>query len=216
MFLNFIKKNIKWLITKRRFRHARIYGGVVVCQNTNLGENVVLFENTCLIKSTVGAYSYVQKNSTIVNTDIGKFCSISSNVHLGVVDHPSHFISTSPVFYDNEKPLPQFFVNQNNNLKITKATAIAHDVWIGQSVIVKSGVTIGTGAIIGAGAIVVKDVAPYSIVSGVPAKLVKWRFEESVRNGLLLSKWWNLPSCDLILLSDKFDDPKAFLKEVMG
>lgn len=211
---NWIKSIIRHFLTKRRFVNAVVYSGAEVSSNSMLEDNVVIFNNTSIINSEVSASSYIQKNSVIVNTNIGKYCSIASNVYIGSAEHPTHFISTSPIFYDNEQPLPAFFVDRQLNDQTIHQTVIGNDVWIGQGVIIKSGINIGTGAIIGAGAVVVKDVAPYSIVVGVPAKHIKWRFDEIIRHSLLDSKWWELPTTFLVTLQNEFESPELFLKKI--
>ena len=212
--IDWLKAYVRFSLTKRRFPKAIIYRGAEINSNSLLEENVVIFHNTSVINSKVSAYSYIQKNSVISNTQIGKFCSIGSNVYVGSAEHPTHFISTSPIFYDNEQPLPEFFVDRQLNDQTIHTTIIGNDVWVGQGVIIKSGVNIGTGAIIGAGAVVVKDVAPYSIVVGVPAKHIKWRFDDVIRSKLLKSKWWELPSFLLSTYQNEFEKPELFLKKI--
>jgi len=212
--IDLLKAQIRLFQTKRRFPKAVIYRGAEVTSSSILEDNVVIFNNTSIINSKVSASTYIQKNSVISNTQIGKYCSIASNVCVGSAEHPTHFISTSPIFYDNEQPLPEFFIDRQLNDQTNHTTIIGNDVWVGQGVIIKSGVNIGTGAIIGAGAVVVKDVAPYSIVVGVPAKHIKWRFDDVIRSKLLKSKWWELPSSLLSTYQNEFEKPELFLKKV--
>jgi acetyltransferase-like isoleucine patch superfamily enzyme len=212
--INCLKANIRLFQTKRRFPKAVIYPGVEISSSSSLEENVVIFNSTSIINSTILDNTYIQKNSVIINTKIGMYCSIASNVHVGNAEHPTHFVSTSPIFYDNNQPLPEFLVDRPLNEQKKQQTIIGNAVWIGHGVIIKSGINIGTGAIIGAGAVVVKDVEPYSIVVGVPAKHVKWRFSETIRNGLLSSKWWELPKSFLSTLQNEFEIPEIFLKKI--
>ena len=114
---------------------------------------------------------------------IGKYVSIARNVTLGLGQHPTNLVSTSPIIYNNN---PQYL----NVEQYLKPVEIDNDVWIGTSAIVMGGVHIHTGAIVAAGAVVTKDVPPYAIVGGVPAKIIKYRFDEPTRNKLLASKWW--------------------------
>ena len=211
--INWIKKEIKFFLLKRKFIKSKIYKGVVVDNSTVLGKHSVVFENTILINSHLDDYSYIQKNSEIVNTKIGKFCSIASNVTIGLANHPTHLFSTSPVFYDCSQPLPFFFTDKIYKKELILETIIGADVWIGQGVMIKSGVTIGVGAVIGAGAVVVKDVEAYSVVGGVPAKHIKYRFEENLRKELINSKWWILEDSKLIDLTRYLNSPKEFLEQ---
>ncbi len=118
------------------------------------------------------------------------FCSIASNVTIGPGIHKMDGISTHPSFYTFNTPLPKRFVISDLFLN-SKRVSIGHDVWIGEKVIILDGLKIGTGAIIAAGAVVTKDVEPYAIVGGVPAKILKYRFEPQLIQQLLESCWWN-------------------------
>ena len=93
----------------------------------------------------------------------------------------------------------------------TPMTTIGHDVWCGLRVTIKAGVNVGTGAIIGAGSVVTHDVPPYAIVAGVPAKVIKYRFEEDLIRNLLESKWWELPDEKLKIVANHIRQPEVFL-----
>ncbi len=212
--VKWLKSSVKFFILKRKFSRSTLYFGVKIDSESQLGNNSVIFSNTVLINSTVGDYSYVQKNSEIVNTEIGKFCSIASGVSIGLANHLTNFLSTSPIFYDNSQPLPFCFTDKKYEVKISPKTIIASDVWIGQNVMIKTGISIGVGAVVGAGAVVTKDVDPYSVVAGVPAKHIKYRFDEMLRENLVKSKWWELKDEELIKLAAYFDKPSDFLREL--
>jgi acetyltransferase-like isoleucine patch superfamily enzyme len=209
--IDYIKNTIKHILLLKRFPQSKIYSNVNVDKNSYIGLNTVLFNNVSIQNTQIGDYTYVQSNSVISSSSIGKFCSIASNVHIGLAEHPMHLISTSPVFYDNTQPLPAFFIEKKESENICLPVEIKEDVWIGQSVIIKSGVSIGIGAVIAAGAVVVKDVEPYSIVGGVPAKHIKYRFDEILRNSLIQSKWWEYPDNKLIELSSYFNRPDELI-----
>jgi acetyltransferase-like isoleucine patch superfamily enzyme len=150
----------------------------------------------------------------LYKTIIGNYCSVASNVSIGLPDHPASLICTSPVFYDNSQPLPYFFVKNKTIADISNVTHIGSDVWIGQGVMIKSGVTIGTGSIVGAGSIVTKDVPPYSIVAGIPARTIRLRFSAKLINELIDSKWWEEDPKTLIKLREYFNDPEIFLEKL--
>jgi acetyltransferase-like isoleucine patch superfamily enzyme len=160
-----------------------------------------VIEADCDLKgnpSYLGRGLYIGNNTLIYNTDqIGDFSSISSNVKIGLAAHPKHFLSTSPLFYSASRGLIKDSVDWNRN---PKKVIIGHDVLISANVLILEGITIGTGAIIGAGAVVVKDVAPYTIVAGIPAKPVALRFPEELIRKLLESAWWNLPMEQILKL----------------
>lgn len=148
----------------------------------------------CKVKnSQIGFYTYVGPKTTINNTIIGNYCSISSNVRMGLGNHPTTFFSTSPIFYGENN-----IFNNNNYIHLEynekeefKKISIGNDVWIGAEVIILDGVKIGNGAVVAAGSVVTKDVANYSIVGGVPAKLIKRRFDDKTIIDLENSSWWD-------------------------
>lgn len=121
---------------------------------------------------------------------IGLFCSIVKNVSIGTGDHPTNFISTSPFFYSRNNPFKTKIIDADyfNELR---EVVIGNDVWIGTNAVIKNGIKIGDGAIIGANAIVAKDVNPYSIVVGAPAKELKYRFDNDTITKIRKMEWWN-------------------------
>ncbi len=139
----------------------------------------------------MGRCSYMGDSCRIV-ADIGRYCSISNNVITVEGKHPLDRISTSPVFYSLNEQCGMTYATNNayEEINLNRKTVIENDVWIGENVIIKSGVKIGTGAVVAMGAVVTKDVAPYSIVGGIPAKMIRKRFDESTVNSLLNSQWW--------------------------
>lgn len=205
------KALLRRLLLRKRFPRSVIYVGAVADRSSVLGEYSILFRNVVLLDSTLGAYSYVQSDSTICNAEIGPFCSIASNVNIGLGAHPTFMVSTSPVFYDNEQPAPKFFTRERLFTKIFSRTIIGADVWIGQGAMVKAGVKIGTGAVIGAGSIVTKDIPPYSVAVGNPCRPIKLRFQENICQGLLDSRWWEFEEARLEKLAPLFSDPELFL-----
>jgi acetyltransferase-like isoleucine patch superfamily enzyme len=141
-------------------------------------------------KTIIGDFSYITANSNIINATIGKFCSIATGVKIGLGMHPSNFVSTHPSFYSENKKNIFSFSDKEYFIEHDKIV-IGNDVWIGTDVIINYGVTIGSGAIIAAGAIVTSNVESYSIVGGVPAKLIKYRFNKEIIDFLLEYKWWD-------------------------
>ena len=138
----------------------------------------MISENTYVSNNTeIGDYSYINSNSSIENATIGKYCSISSGVYVCPYNHKREYISTSPYnrYYSNE----------------IKRVYIGNDVLISLNVIILEGVRIGNGAIIGAGSIVTKDVNPYEIVAGVPAKHIRYRFSKERIEYLQNLNWWD-------------------------
>lgn len=144
-----------------------------------------------------GRYTTIGYNGTIHGTiTIGKYCQIGPDVAIIATNHPNTFLTS----YINK----QLFNGQLMKNKEEAEIIIGNDVWIGQHTTILSGVTIGNGAIIAAGAVVTKDVAPYSIVGGVPAKEIKKRFSDSVINEIKLLKWWDKSESELEKLKPLF------------
>lgn len=159
----------------------------------------------------VGDYSYISRNSFVNNAEIGKFCSIGPNFCCGLGIHPVNGISTSPMFYSVGKQNGYSLVNEN---KITesKKTTIGNDVFVGANVTVLDGVNIGNGAVIGAGAVVTKDIPPYAIAVGVPARVVRYRFETDQIEQLNSIEWWNYELDKLNEIEASFFDLSTFLE----
>lgn len=160
----------------------------------------------------LGDYSYIAKNSNITNCIIGKFCSIGPNFCCGLGVHPTNGISTSPMFYSTAKQNGITLTNENK-IEETKQTVIGNDVFIGANVTVLDGVTIGDGAVIGAGAVVVNDIPPYTIAVGVPAKIVKYRFEKEKIEKLLQIRWWDWELAKLQSIENDFFEVEKFLSK---
>lgn len=145
-----------------------------------------------LLSSSVDKYTYVSPNTTLAYTDVGRFCSISSNCLIGLANHSLEFLSTSPI-YTNQHNSTGYIWSSADLFEEYKHTVIGSDVWIGSNVIIIGGVNIGSGSIVGAGAVVTKDVPPYAIVGGVPAKIIRYRFDRPIVEKLLQMEWWNAP-----------------------
>jgi acetyltransferase-like isoleucine patch superfamily enzyme len=158
-------------------------------QNAGFGNGNFVGENVTIENSVISDNSYIGDNSIVSYASIGKFCSVSSNVVIGLGIHPFNMVSTHPAFYSNNKAYKCFA--DRLYIEEHKETVIGNDVLIGMDVKIMDGIRIGDGAIITAGAIVTKDVEPYSIVGGIPAKLIKYRFSEDLINKLKKIPWWD-------------------------
>lgn len=180
--------------------------------NVELGVHTKVYPPYFLHNVQLGDYSYVSKNCNISHCSIGKFCSIGPNFCCGFGIHPIDGISTSPMFYSTAKQ-NGITLCKEGKFDEAKHTVIGNDVFIGANVTVLDGVNVADGAVIGAGAVVVKDIPPYAIAVGVPAKVVKYRFDESTIKALLEKQWWNGTEEELKQIERDFWDLESFLKE---
>lgn len=155
---------------------------------SRIDKSTRIFRNVQVFNSHVEKYSYVGPGAKVIYANIGSFCSIAGGSIIGLGNHPTSFISTSPVFYSKKNALRKVWTKQS--FIEYKRIVIGNDVWIGSRAIIMGGVNIGNGAIIGAGAVVTKDVPAYAIVGGIPAKIIRYRFEPSIVNKIEELKWW--------------------------
>lgn len=173
----------------RKFPTCHFYPGVSIDDFSSFGKYNVVFQNVMINNSVIGDHTFIQKDSIINHASIGRFCSIAMRVTIGLGQHPTDCVSSHPAFYSSTQPLVKTF-SKSDMFMPFKRTYIGHDVWIGQNAMIKDGVNIGTGAVIGAGAVVVKDVPEYAVVAGVPAAIIKYRFDEETRMQIIESRWW--------------------------
>lgn len=179
--------------------------------NSTIHKTSKIESGSQVVNSVMDKYSFCGYDCEIVNCEIGRFCSIANNVIIGGAMHPIEWVSTSPVFYAGRDSVRKKF--QQFNRPSDKKTFIQNDVWIGNNSLIKQGVTIGHGAIIGMGSVVTKDVPPYEIWAGNPAKLIRKRFDDNVIEKLLKSEWWNLDDTQLKKVSTNFYDTETTIKK---
>lgn len=142
-----------------------------------------------LKNSRVGRYSRINPGCKIMNTTIGNFTAIGRDTTIGLGRHPMDYLSTQNIFYKNNK-MTNKWVKQIHLPPMN--IHIGSDVWIGIEAMIMDGVKIGNGAVIGARSVVTKDVPPYAIVVGQPARIIKYRFSEEIIEELEKIQWWNL------------------------
>ena len=158
----------------------------------------------------LGFFSYVSRGTQVYNAEVGKFTCIGPETIIGPGEHPVRgYISSHPAFYSTLAQAGTTFSDKDYVDEIPRTT-IGHNVWIGARAIIRAGVTIGDGAVIAAGAVVAKDVAPYTVVGGVPAQVIRDRFDEPVKKLVEASEWWNWPSEKLAKHAAEFRDEKMF------
>lgn len=162
-----------------------------------------------LVNVTMARYSYIGNFCTVLNTNIGAFCSIADNVIIGGASHPLDWVSTSPVFHSGKNVMIKNFYG--HSFENTYITNIGNDVWIGNNCLIKAGIKVGNGAVIGMGSVVTKDVGPYEIWGGNPAKLIRKRLSEEKIYELLNTKWWNYDDKKLENLALYFSNVESFI-----
>lgn len=150
-----------------------------------------LGEFNLIVDSKLKYMTYTADNVLIINTTVGSYCSIGNGVKIGLGIHPTSFVSTHPGFYSTMLKSGRTFAKENT-FNESRAVEVGHDVWIGSNAFISDGIKVGHGAIIAAGSVVTKDVKPYEIVGGVPAKHIKYRFSENIVSQLLDLQWWNM------------------------
>ncbi len=181
--------------------------------NSTIHKTAKINSGATIVDSSINRYTYTCYDDEIVNCEIGQFCSISDEVVIGGAEHPIEWVSTSPVFQNVKHAGPKKRFSKHDYEGIPR-TFIGNDVWIGRRAIIKAGVNIGDGAVVGSGAVVTKDVPPYAIVAGVPAKVIKYRFDEDTIAQLLVTKWWDFSDEELEKRAGNFTNVYEFLKDL--
>ena len=161
-------------------------------KDSTIGRYTEIFERCQISEAIIGDYSYVVRDSEIWCATIGKFVNIASHVRINAPNHPTwrptlhHFTYRADNYWADAAAESDFF-----GWRRSQHVTIGHDVWIGHGATVLPGVTVGNGAVIGAGAVVSRDVAPYTIVGGVPAALIRERFSPEIGARMDALAWWD-------------------------
>lgn len=201
------------LILKFKLSNFRAHLDTFSAKDCQLTDNIYLGKGTRLYNTSIGVHTYIS-GSIINDATIGSFCSIARDCLIGgLAEHPTSMISTSPALYSSDILTGKSFVTQTSYSSKSRVI-IGNDVWIGARCIILEGVTIGSGAVIAAGAVVTKNVPPYAIVGGVPARLIRYRFSENEIEKLLNFNWWNLDRTNLSKLAINFSNKENFFKEI--
>ena len=220
--LKILKQRIENLIFLKKISSSVIVEKKVIIGNdcTFEGHNRIAYK-TQIFNTHLGEATYIGKESRLFNTQIGKYSCIGPRVIVIRGEHPLNFVSMHPAFYSIKKQAGFTFcqsqkfeemryVDTEKNVSIK----IGNDVWIAADCRILEGVTIGNGAAVLAGAVVTKDVPPYAIVGGVPAQIVKYRFNQEQIDDLLQIEWWNWDSSMLREKCEQFTNIESFIADV--
>lgn len=163
-------------------------------KSCRLGRYAAIGERVVLREVIVGDFSYFERHGEAIYAEVGKFCSIAANSRINALEHPMERATTHKVTYRPNEYFRYLGVDAAfRERRRQKKVRIGNDVWIGHGAVIMPGITIGDGAVVGANAVVTRDVGPYQIVAGVPARLVRPRFAEGIAERLQQLAWWDWP-----------------------
>lgn len=200
------------ILIRNRKKHLKI-GNLSCLNKVQFGNYNTFYNNVGISNTIIDDFVYVADGTKINQAIIGKFCSIGPDVRIGLGVHPTNLISTFPAFYSTAGQCQISFTDENQILEQGKIQ-IGNDVWIGARALILDNVFIGDGAVIAAGAVVTKNVPPYAIVGGVPAKILKKRFIDEEINELLKFKWWAKDISWIRENSSLFNNPIDFFSKL--
>lgn len=202
--------NVINVVTSALKRIGTPQSSLAVIRSTGYDKTTGIRPLVKMERSNIGKCTSVGTLCAIYDTNIGKFCSIARECYIGGASHPLNHISTSSCFYIKRNYTGVCYSENNYNWK--SPVKIGNDVWLGVRVIVRGGVTISDGAVIGAGSVVTKDVGPYEIWAGNPARFIRKRFDDETIKKLLEIKWWNWDDKMIKENTSLFENPRVFLK----
>lgn len=210
-----LSKLVHAKILEYKFRKQKLSIGYLSrAKKCSFGLYNIIYDNVFLDECILGDFTYVANGTKISKAIIGKFCSIGPDSKIGLGKHPiKDFVSTNPIFFSVLRQSGISFADRGY-FKELEGTIIGNDVWIGANALVLGGVTIGDGSVVAAGSVVTKNIPPYAIVGGVPAKIIKYRFDQDKINQLLELKWWNMDINYLKINFKKFHNINIFLRDI--
>lgn len=181
-------------------------------KNSQIDHKAKICEGAHVLNSRVGRNSYIGGFTTLIDCEVGQYCSIAADCSIGGMSHPMDWVSTSPVMHSGKNCLKTNYTGLN--YEESKHTVIGNDVWIGNGCHIKAGVHLSTGCVIGMGSVLTKDVGPYEIWAGNPAKLIRKRFDDVTIDKLLKTEWWNWPDEKIKKYAQFANDPERFIEVI--
>ena len=187
---------------------------LAVLQEAQVDKTAAIGSGAKFYRSSIGRYSYVSRNCFVTDTGIGSFTSIAADCYIGGTPHTMEWVSTSPVFHKWGNILRRNF--SRHEFEIFIRTTIGNDVWIGTGAMIRAGVTIADGAVIGMGSVLTKDVGPYEIWAGNPARFIRKRFDDETIERLQKSRWWEKEDSEIEKFAIYMTNPSSFLEYMEG
>lgn len=214
---NPLKSIVLYVRNKRHFWGKVRFDFSVIIERGSLFEGANSLGKNSYFSGTMGYGTYICNNCHIVGS-IGRFCSIAAEVKNSLGVHPmtTPYVTTSPMFFSMRKQTGRTFAKKQLFSELKSPVVIGHDCWIGQRAFLVGGITVGHGAVVLAGAVVTKDVPPYSVVGGVPAKVLRYRYDEDTIEFLMKSEWWNKPIEWLEVNYELFSNIEEFKKVIIN
>lgn len=205
-------------ISDTRLSEKSTIGDFTTVRESELGERSTIQRYCDIWRLKMGRFSCIGRVSTVQSTEIGSFCALSWNLRIGGDDHDYKMISTHPFWHDVSWGIAtdKDYSIAYHEKEYEEPCFIGNDVWIGAGVTICRNVRIGNGCVIGGGAVITRDIEPYSVVVGVPGRVIKKRFDDKTIERLEKAKWWNLPEEiireNLSLFRDKHLDEESLEK----
>ena len=221
--INKVIGTVRRIITYRRYQKNHIFvsnsARVIDCSFEKEGYNKISHK-TVIVNCNIGKGTYLQENCNFVNTNFGRYCSIAPGSKLIVGNHPtSKFVAMHPAFYSGRSIgglsyQHTSYTEEYRTVINDRYCIVENDVWIGTDAKILGGVTIHNGVVVAAGSIVTKDVPPYAIVAGIPARIVRYRFTEKEIESLQTIQWWDKDDAWIRQNIDQFDDIESFVTKL--
>lgn len=200
------------LISPKKIFYKKISPLSIWDNHSRFERTTSIFRGAKVLNSQIGAYSRIGMNTVVGGAKIGNFSVVSMDSVVSPGAHPTNFLTPHVAFYQSCPWHPEWI--GKIDFPGGKIVNIGNDVWIGRNCIIMDGVTIGDGAIIAAGAIVTKDIPPYAIAGGIPAKVIKFRFPQEMIDRLEEIKWWNLPDEEITRVIDLFHTANPTMEDL--